>query len=86
MFKITKAMFLHLVGASVALVSIPVSAWLTKYIPGEHFTSGELMAAGLAGGSFVWGIIVHYLHGWQLWERRIAPIIDVTDGAPTTVR
>ena len=88
-FVITKSQILHLL---TGLVFVPVSGFVTSWV-GKNFpglptpTSGEVTALFITGSSAALGLGIHYLHGWQVWERTIGRVVDVEDklvrpGAP----
>ena len=83
-FVITKAQILHLLSA---VVIVPVSgfvvAWVAKHFPGlPAFSSDQVTGFFITGASSALGIAIHYLHGWQVWERTVGQVVDVEDAAP----
>lgn len=80
---VTKAQILHLL---TMFVIVPLAGWVTtlvaRYFPGlPHFSQAEVTAVFIAGTSSALGLAIHYLHGWQLWERTIGQLVDVEDKA-----
>lgn len=78
---ITKAQILHLLSVFVIIpVSGFVTAWVAKHFPGlPHFSAGQVAAFFLTGAGSALGAAIHYLHGWQLWERTVGRVVDVED-------
>lgn len=81
MFKITKAQILHaLAGVVFVPVATVVSGWLMQHFPGlPDFSPKQIADFEYVSASGAIGIAIHYLHGFQVWERDVAPIIDVVD-------
>jgi len=81
--KISKAQILHVL---TVLVVTPVAAvippWLAKHFPGlPGFSAAQLTAFGVAGATAALTLGLHYLHGWQVWERLEATgAISITEG------
>lgn len=82
MIHITKSQMLHLISVVIAPPAGVLATWLLNHFPGlPHFTGAELTAAFVTVNGIVLGLAIHYLHGWQLWERTVGRIIDVEDTA-----
>ena len=79
MIKVTKAQILHLLSAFVITpVAGFLTAWVAKHFPGlPHFTPAEVQTFFLTGASSGLALAIHYLHGWQLWERTVGKVVDV---------
>lgn len=86
MLKISKAQILHLLSTFIIVpVAGFITAWVAKHFPGlPHFSKGEVSAFFMTGASSGLGLMLHYLHGWQLWERTIGRLVDVTDTTAKT--
>ena len=78
---LTKAQIMHLI---TGLVIVPLAGFIAQWVP-QHFpglpvfTSGELTAFFIAGAGSALSLGIHYLHGWQVWERTVGRVLDVED-------
>lgn len=83
---VTKAQVLHLLTVFIIVpVSGYVTAWVSKHFPGlPNFSSTEVEAVFLTGAGSALAAGIHYLHGWQVWERTIGRVVDVEAAKPPT--
>jgi hypothetical protein len=78
MLKVTKAQVMHLLAAPISMAAGWLATVIGNAVPGVHLTSGWLAGIFTVGMAGAYTLAVHYLHGWQWWERHVSPLVDVT--------
>lgn len=78
MFKITKAQIMHLLAVPLTALAGLLTSYVSRILP-VHV---DLTATFIAGAGAGLSLLIHYLHGWQLWEQMTSKFLDVVDDSP----
>jgi hypothetical protein len=79
MFKITKSQVMHLLAVPITALAGLLTSYVSRILP-VHI---DLTATFITGAGAGLSLLIHYLHGWQVWERLSAGLgLSVVDDAP----